>query len=70
MKFAFDLRTNRLTGDVHSGAMGQISWRRLAETFREAGEITDKEQIVIFEASEFGLRFIVTDRKTKPEVAT
>lgn len=67
MKFAFDLRTNRPTGDVHSGAMGQISWRRLAEAFRTAGEITDREQIVIFEANEFGLRYIVTDRKPESD---
>lgn len=49
----------KLVQDLGTGTMGQISWQRLTQLFRNAGEITQDEKIVGFQADSQFLRYKV-----------
>lgn len=59
--FVVDLRTGKVTDRVNSGMAGFISWRRLAEQLRRAGEFKANEEPIIFQISERGIEFVVRD---------
>lgn len=64
MTFIIDIRTGKLTNDIHSGVSGFVSWRRLTnEIFRQSKEISDKEVIVVLACDERGIIFIVEEKK-------
>jgi hypothetical protein len=62
--FSINLRTGKLTNDVHSGMCGFISWRRLfEEALRSSGELHPHEKAIAVEANERGLTFVIGENE-------
>jgi hypothetical protein len=61
----YDMRRRALVNDGMSGTIGSISWKRLAEQLRAAGELQPGETVTGFEVMpDSGLRYRVERNPT------
>lgn len=60
MQIVIDAETGKVSStESHGGVVGFISWRRLAEMFREAGETKAGEKMISYKLDDHGIHYRV-----------
>lgn len=62
MRFVVDAKTGRRTNDSPAVVVNRMSWRRLAETLRDAGHVKSTEELTHFVVSDDGIELRFTTK--------
>lgn len=63
MQITIDAQSGKIaTSEAMGGVVGFCSWRRLAELFRDAGELKTTEKLISYRLDEHGIHYRVRAR--------